>query len=78
MQSDLIKELSTNFIEYAASVNILRRPLIMCDFCNNIINEEDYRKKNPYDRVNCLIKINSYDYGLWIECEDWYYSGVKM
>ncbi len=50
----------------------------MCDFCNNIINEEDYRKKNSYDRINCLVKINSYDYGLWIECEDWYYSGVKM
>jgi len=51
----------------------------MCDFCNNIIiNKEDYKKKNPSDRVNCLVKINSYNYGLWIECEDWYYSGVKM
>lgn len=51
----------------------------MCDFCNNIIiKKEDYKKKNPSDRVNCIVKINSYNYGLWIECEDWYYSGVKM
>ena len=25
--------------------NIHRRQLIMCNFCNNIINEEDYRER---------------------------------
>ena len=50
----------------------------MCDFCNNIISEKEYRSLDTWDRNNAIIKINSYDYGLWIECDDYFYSGTKL
>lgn len=50
----------------------------MCDFCNNIITEKEYRNLSCWDRSNAIVKINSYDYGIWIECDDYYYSGIKL
>ena len=50
----------------------------MCNFCNNIPTLDDYTTKiSPYDRHNTIVYNHHVNrYGLWIEIDDWYYSGI--
>ena len=55
----------------------------MCDFCNNILKLSQFNKIPPYQRKYVtIIKYpniqDSCKYGLWVECDDPYYSSIKM
>jgi len=50
----------------------------MCDFCDNIKDKEWYEEHDSYTRSNTIVQTGEKTFGLWIECEDWYYSGVAM
>ncbi len=50
----------------------------MCDFCNDIKDAEWYKEHDSYDRINAIVQTGEKTFGLWIECEDCYYSGVVM
>lgn len=51
----------------------------MCNYCNNIVKVEEYRKIfPPWKRKNVIAIDKDGDYGLWIECEDSYYSGIPL
>ena len=50
----------------------------MCNFCNNIKKIEQYEETDSWDRHNTIVQKKNNSFGLWIECEDYYYSGVAM
>ena len=55
----------------------------MCNFCEDIITNEKYDSLSFEDKYNLpiafIIKDNILDrYHLWIECEDYYYSGKYL
>ena len=50
----------------------------MCNFCNNIKKIEQYKKIDSWDRNNTIVQRKDKTFGLWIECDDFYYSGVAM
>ena len=50
----------------------------MCEFCNNIVSREEHEEKSSWDRDNCIVKNRNNNYGIWIECDDYYYSGVRI
>ena len=51
----------------------------MCKWCDKdeIKQLEQYEDKD--DRVNCIV-YDKFDnsYHLWVECEDWFYSGIQF
>ena len=49
----------------------------MCGFCEHIETKNDYKEKPFWERDNCIVKYNEI-YGLWVECDDSYYSGVAI
>ena len=49
----------------------------MCNFCEHIEIKNDYKRKPFWERDNCIVKNNE-DYGLWVECDDSYYSGMAI
>ena len=50
----------------------------MCDFCDNIKDKEWFEERDSWDRKNAIVQIGEKTFGLWIECEDYFYSGVAM
>ena len=53
----------------------------MCKWCDKdeIKQLEQYEDEDEDDRVNCIVYDKSDNlYHLWVECEDWYYSGVQF
>ena len=50
----------------------------MCNFCDNIKDKEWYQEHNSWDRDNAIVQTGEKTFGLWIECEDCFYSGVAM
>ena len=50
----------------------------MCNFCDNIKDEKWYEEHDPYTRYDTIVQTGEKTFGLWIECEDYYYSGVAM
>jgi ribosomal protein L37AE/L43A len=50
----------------------------MCPFCENIESVDEYRKAPFWKRDNCIVKLSNKTYGLWVECDDSYYSRVIM
>jgi len=52
----------------------------MCDFCKEIKDFMKYGAAdvNPYERKNCIVKDSENNKGLWIECDDYYYSGWAL
>ena len=50
----------------------------MCDFCNNIKTIEQYKEMHSWDRNNAIVQKKNKAFGLWFECDDFYYSGVIM
>lgn len=51
----------------------------MCDLCNNIKKIEQYKEMNSWDRGNiAIVQKRNKVFGLWVECEDWYYSRIVM
>lgn len=50
----------------------------MCDFCDNIKDSKWIKETSPYDRYNCIVQTEEKTFGLWVECEDYYYSGIAM
>lgn len=51
----------------------------MCNLCNNIKKIEQYKEMDSWDRGNnAIVQKENKTFGLWIECEDYYYSGVAM
>lgn len=50
----------------------------MCDLCNNIKTIEQYKEMTSWDRYNTIVQQKNNSFGLWIECDDYYYSGVVM
>lgn len=48
----------------------------MCEWCDED-KIQDYKKYHdvlPSKRIDCIVKSDE-NYFLWLECEDWYYSG---
>ena len=50
----------------------------ICNLCNNIKKIEEYKEMDTWDRNNAIVQKKNKSFGIWIECEDWYYSGVAM
>ncbi len=50
----------------------------MCDFCNNIKDEEWYKEHHSWDTDNAIVQTGEKTFGLWVECDDWFCSGVVM
>ncbi len=50
----------------------------MCDFCKEIKDFMEYKKIAPFTRDNCIVKDSKNNKGLWIECDDYYYSGWAL
>lgn len=50
----------------------------MCDFCNNIKTIEQYKEMHFWDRGNAIVQKKDKAFGLWIECDDSYYSRVAI
>ena len=50
----------------------------MCDFCDNIKNIEEHCEMSSWDRHDAIVKKSNGIYSLWIECDDYYYSGTVM
>ena len=50
----------------------------MCNLCNNIKKVEQYIKIDSWNRYNAIVQKKNNSFGLWIECEDWYYSRIAM
>ena len=51
----------------------------MCKECEKIVNLEDYKNENPWVRFSRIVyDTNTNTYHLWVECEDWYYSGIAF
>lgn len=50
----------------------------MCDFCDNIKDKEWFEERDSWDRKNAIVQIGEKTFGLWVECEDYFYSGVAM
>ena len=50
----------------------------MCNLCNNIKKIEQYEEVDSWDRKNTIVQKKDKTFGLWIECDDYYYSGVAM
>lgn len=50
----------------------------MCNLCNNIKKIKQYEEIDSWDRYNTIVQKKNKTFGLWIECEDFYYSGVAM
>ena len=50
----------------------------MCDFCNNI-KDVEYIKEHPsWERETEIAQTGEKTFGLWVECEDYYYSGIAI
>ena len=59
----------------------------MCEWCDkdkikDIIYENgdaDWKAEPYWNKYNTIVhdKLND-SYGLWVECEDWYYSGIEF
>ena len=52
----------------------------MCRWCDKdkIIKDLiEYDNTLPRDRYNCIVYADN-SYHLWVECDDWYYSGLKF
>ena len=49
----------------------------MCNLCNNTPTLDDYTKISPYDRRDTIVHDHLNRYWLWIETDDWYYSGIR-
>ena len=50
----------------------------MCNLCNNIKKIELYEEIDTWDRDNAIVQKKNKAFGLWIECDDCFYSGVAM
>lgn len=50
----------------------------MCDFCDDIKDAEWFKEHDPWDRDNAIIQTGEKTFGLWIECDDYFYSGIAM
>ncbi len=50
----------------------------MCDFCDNIKDKEWFEERDSWDRKNAIVQTGEKTFGLWIECDDYFYSGVAM
>lgn len=50
----------------------------MCDFCDNIKDIERYKKHYFWERDNAIVQTGEKTFGLWIECDDSFFSGVAM
>ena len=50
----------------------------MCDFCDNIKDVEWYKEHDSWDGDNAIVQTGERTFGLWIECDDYFYSGVAM
>lgn len=51
----------------------------MCKECEEIVNIEDYKNENPWVRFSRIVyDTNTNKYHLWVECEDWDYSGIAF
>ena len=59
----------------------------MCEWCDkdeikNITYENgnaDWKAEPYWDKYNTIVYDKTNDsYGLWVECEDWYYSGIQF
>ena len=50
----------------------------MCNLCNNIKKIEQYKEVDSWDRKNTIVQKKNKAFGLWIECDDYYYSGIAM
>lgn len=51
----------------------------MCKECEEIVNIKDYKDESPWARLSCIVyDTNTNKYHLWVECADWYYSGIAF
>ena len=51
----------------------------MCNLCNNIINEKEIEKLDYWDRYGIIVhNLENNTYGIWIQHDDDYYSGVAI
>ena len=55
----------------------------MCEFCENIITNEEYDSLSIYDKIDIpksfIMKDNILNqYHLFLECDDYYYSGKYL
>lgn len=50
----------------------------MCDFCDNIKDVEQYKEHPFYERDNTIVQTKEKTFGLWIECDDYFYSRIAM
>lgn len=50
----------------------------MCNFCDNIKDEEWYKEHHTWDTDNAIVQTGEKTFGLWIEYDDWFCSGVAM
>ena len=50
----------------------------MCNLCNNIKKIEQYKELKFWNRDNTIVQKENKAFGLWIECDDSFYSGVAM
>lgn len=50
----------------------------MCNFCDNIKDIEWYKEHAFWERDNAIVQTGEKIFGLWIECDDSFFSGVAM
>ena len=51
----------------------------MCNFCSDIKELQEYKNLPWWDRNSCMVyDANHNIYWYWMECEDEYYSGLKL
>ena len=50
----------------------------MCDFCDNIKDVEYIKEHHSWGRGPEIAQTGESTFGLWVECDDYYCSGVAM
>lgn len=50
----------------------------MCNFCDNIKDRKWFEERDSWDRKNTIVQTGEKTFGLWIEYDDWFCSGVAM
>lgn len=53
----------------------------MCDFCQKIysnMNEYKTNYKSHWDEEVAIVKTENYRYGIYVPCDDYYYSGIAL
>lgn len=50
----------------------------MCDFCNNIKDVKYIKECPSWERITEIVQTGECSFGLWVECGDYYYSGIAM